>query len=69
MSQKQATRRDFFRLTSDGLLGAALLQLLAPDLEAGDAAEPAGLRPKKTHHPAKARSVVHEWRSQSDGSV
>ena len=58
MSQKQSTRRDFFRRTSDGLLGAALLQLLTPDLKAGDAAEPAGLRPKQTHHPAKARSVI-----------
>ncbi|MCP4172604.1 MAG: DUF1501 domain-containing protein [Fuerstiella sp.] len=65
------TRRDFFARTSDGLLGAALTQLMCGDFFGGtealgaesDAVE-AGippvydLKPKRTHHPARATSVI-----------
>ncbi|MCA9249480.1 MAG: DUF1501 domain-containing protein, partial [Planctomycetales bacterium] len=64
--------RDFFARTSDGLLGVALAQLLTDDLldsragklqaaEAIDASagiSAANLRPKSTHHPARATSVI-----------
>ena len=63
------TRRDFFARTSDGLLGAALTHLLCEDFFGGTsalAAEDAvpgaapvfNLKPKQTHHPAKATSVI-----------
>jgi len=62
----QHTRRDFFARTCDGLLGAALTHLLCHDFFGGTAAlagdhEPqAGfnLKPKRGHHPAKAKSVI-----------
>jgi len=67
------TRRDFFARTADGLLGAALTQLLCHDFYGGtaalgaesaaevsghDTAVPLNLRPRQGHHPAKARSVI-----------
>src|SRR6056297_402847 len=66
-------RRDFFARTSDGLLGAALTQLLCEDFFGGTSvlaadkhshAEPhehvvpLDTKPRKTHHPAKATSVI-----------
>jgi len=64
------SRRDFFARTSDGLLGAALTQLLCTDLFGGTSAlaaeSPApeespvfNLKSKPVHHPAKATSVIH----------
>ena len=69
MSQRLTSRRDFFARTSDGLLGAALAQMLCADYFGDSAAmaaepNPAGgettydLRPKRVHHPAKAKSVI-----------
>lgn len=66
---QSTSRRDFFARTSDGILGAALAQLLCTDYLGGVAAmaeEPAAdhatggfdLRPKPVHHPAKATSVI-----------
>jgi hypothetical protein len=63
------SRRDFFARTGDGLLGAALAQLMCDDFFGGTralAAEPDAreatsafnLRPKRAHHPAKAKSVI-----------
>ena len=70
-STPPTTRRDFFARTSDGLLGAALTQLLCheyfggtsalgADLEAAaHVAEPANnLKPRQGHHAAKASSVI-----------
>jgi len=64
----QPTRRDFFARTSDGLLGVALAKLLSDDLLGGSsalaadhhehAAVPLDTKPRKTHHPAKATSVI-----------
>jgi len=69
---QHTSRRDFFARTSDGVLGAALTHLLSQDFfggasavaaEPGEAAHavPVGfnLKPKKTHHPAQATSVIH----------
>ena len=66
---RQTNRRDFFARTSDGLLGAALTHLLCDDFFGGSSAlaaktdEPGpapvfDLKPKKTHHPAQATSVI-----------
>ena len=65
------TRRDFFARTSDGLLGAALTHLLchdffggtsalaaAPETDSPAQAQTFNLRPKQTHHPAKATAVI-----------
>ncbi|WP_339746932.1 DUF1501 domain-containing protein [uncultured Rubinisphaera sp.] len=59
------TRRDFFARTSDGLLGAALTYLLSHDYFSGTSALASTpedgrytLKPKPTHHPAKATSVI-----------
>lgn len=70
-SYHPASRRDFFARTSDGLLGAALAQLLCRDLlggetalgrDATDAAEEAmpifDLKPKRPHHAPRAKSVI-----------
>ena len=68
-SRLQNSRRDFFARTSDGLLGAALTHLLCDDYFGGTSAlaakhEPVNaapvynLKPKPTHHPAKATSVI-----------
>jgi hypothetical protein len=66
----RTTRRDFFGRAGDGLLGAALTQLLCQDFFGGTAAlaadAPSGhavptvhnLKPKPTHHPPRARSVI-----------
>ncbi|MHC4995343.1 MAG: DUF1501 domain-containing protein, partial [Planctomycetota bacterium] len=62
----RSTRRDFFARTSDGLLGVALANLLSRDLLGGAAAMAAepeapatfNLRPKPSHHAAKATSVI-----------
>ena len=65
----QNTRRDFFARSGDGLLGAALAQLLCHDFFGGESAladEPQtsetsssyDLRPKQVHHAAKAKSVI-----------
>ncbi len=64
-----STRRDFFARTSDGLLGAALTQLLCHDFFGGTSALAAeaetaeqvssfNLKPKPVHHTAKAKSVI-----------
>jgi hypothetical protein len=68
MVEPTLTRRDFFARTSDGLLGAALTQLLCDDFFGGAAALAAhappeqprvfDLKPKAAHHPARARSVI-----------
>lgn len=68
MPDSCTTRRDFFARTSDGLLGAALTHLLCQDFFGGSSAlaedHPAGapavynLKPKPTHHPPRARSVI-----------
>jgi hypothetical protein len=63
------SRRDFFARTSDGLLGAALVQLLSEEFCSGSTAqgaEPASehptsihnLSPKQGHHQATAKSVI-----------
>lgn len=63
------SRRDFFARTSDGLLGAALAQMLSGDYfgdsnlmaAESDASGQNGmydLRPKPVHHPATAKSVI-----------
>ena len=70
-STPPTTRRDFFARTSDGLLGAALTQLLCHDFFGGTSAfgaeseaaahalEPAhNLKPRQGHHPAKASAVI-----------
>lgn len=68
-NQLHGTRRDFFARTSDGLLGAALANLLAADylgaskLAANEpshvtAATPHDLSPKATHHAPRATSVI-----------
>jgi hypothetical protein len=62
-------RRDFFARTSDGLLGAALAQLLCRDFFGGTSVLASGQEPdrqlagynlkaKPGHHPAKARSII-----------
>ena len=66
----RSTRRDFFARASDGLFGAALVHLFCRDLFGGTEeltasidsnayGPPYDLKPKRTHHPAKARSVIH----------
>jgi hypothetical protein len=70
------SRRDFFANTRDGLLGAALTQLLCDDLYGGAAAlggEPESgpqkaapvynLEPKRAHHAAQATSVIQLFMS------
>lgn len=59
------TRRDFFARASDGLLGCALASLLCPDSaqRSSMAEDDVGtgrhnLKPKTTHHPAQATSVI-----------
>ncbi|QDV47772.1 hypothetical protein Enr13x_76840 [Stieleria neptunia] len=69
MNQPTPSRRDFFARTSDGLLGAALAQMLGADLlghsatASDEAIAPHGggiddLTPKPVHHPATAKSVI-----------
>src|SRR5262245_12496127 len=61
------TRRDLFHRVSGGFLGAALMYLVGRDRSAGSrllagesAAEPhTDLKPRPSHFPAKAKSVVH----------
>ena len=70
-SSRLASRRDFFSRTSSGLLGAALTQLLCDDYFGGTSALGAEstphsghtLKPKKTHHRATAKSVIHLFMS------
>ena len=70
------TRRDFFARTSDGLLGAALTQLLCHDFFGGTSAlgakseaaahavEPANsLKPRQGHHPPTASAVIQLFRN------
>ncbi|MEZ6131674.1 MAG: DUF1501 domain-containing protein [Planctomycetaceae bacterium] len=60
------TRRDFFARTSDGLLGAALAQLLGDDFpgsqsaiaETHEPAVPVDTRARQPHHDPKATSVI-----------
>jgi len=66
----RSTRRDFFARTSDGLLGAALAQLLSEDCLgspsplvsdralAGESPSGFSLQPKQTHHAPRATSVI-----------
>ncbi|MDV6028887.1 MAG: DUF1501 domain-containing protein [Phycisphaera sp. RhM] len=69
MNQPTQNRRDFFARTSDGLLGAALAQMLGADFfgqsatASDDALPPHGsgiydLTPKPVHHRATAKSVI-----------
>ena len=66
----RSTRREFFARASDGVFGAALTYLFCRDFFGGTQALAAGtepdeygppydLKPKRGHHPAKARSVIH----------
>lgn len=66
----QLPRRDFFSRTSDGVLGAAMTYLLCQDFFGGSSAlaeeadnsagpDAIDLKPKQTHHPATATSVIH----------
>jgi len=70
-SSHSSSRRDFFARTSDGLLGAALAQLLCHDFFAASTAlgnDPKtdhdesmpvfDLKPKQPHHRARAKSVI-----------
>lgn len=63
--QSRGSRRDFFARTSDGVFGAALTHLLCQDFFGGSTAFasggnlPANLLPRKGHHPARAKSVIH----------
>lgn len=60
------SRRSFFDRTSDGVFGAALTHLLCNDLFGGASVQagephhgpPSDLRPRGTHHPATATSVI-----------
>lgn len=69
MTDRPTSRRDFFARTSDGLLGAALTQLLCQDFFGGTSAlaadahdsandAPLTLKPRKGRHPATANSVI-----------
>ena len=69
MTDRPTSRRDFFARTSDGLLGAALTQLLchyffggtsALAADAHDSANdaPLTLKQRKGHHHATANSVI-----------
>ncbi len=67
-SNQRASRRDFFARTSDGVLGAAFAHLFSQDFHAGTSflaaeeqsqgPEASNLKPKPTHHAAKATSVI-----------
>ncbi len=60
------TRRDFFARTSDGLLGAALAQLLCDDFLGSQSAiaethqhtVPLDTKPRQPHHDPKAKAVI-----------
>ncbi len=71
LQRTRTSRRDFFARTSDGLLGAALTQLLCQDFFGDTSAladdaiakhptndAPLTLKPRPGHHPAKATSVI-----------
>ncbi len=51
------TRRDLFASVPGGIAGAALASLLAAEVRAGGPF--ADLKPRKPHHPAKAKAVIH----------
>lgn len=53
------TRRSFFEHTASGLQGAALLQLLGRNLFAEGPPAAPDLRPRASHFPAQAKSVIH----------
>ncbi len=54
------TRRSFFSSISGSLCGAALADLFARDqLLASETPERFDLKPKATHHPARANAVIH----------
>jgi hypothetical protein len=53
------TRRDFLQNVSTGLYGAALAHLLGRDNTVRAEAIPHDLKPRKPHHTAKAKSVIH----------
>jgi hypothetical protein len=53
----QFTRRDLFRSVPGGIAGAALASLLAEEARAS--AVHTNLKPRKPHHTAKAKSVIH----------
>ncbi len=52
------TRRSFFSSVAAGLHGAALLHLFGGDLAANDDRAAPDLRPRPTHFPARAKSVI-----------
>src|SRR5262249_58795829 len=51
------TRRDLFRSVPGGIAGAALASLLADEARAS--AAHTDLKPRKPHHAAKAKAVIH----------
>jgi hypothetical protein len=53
------TRRSFFECVGAGIHGAALLHLFGQSLRAEHQDTVAGLHPRATHFPAKAKSVIH----------
>jgi hypothetical protein len=74
------SRRGFFDRAADGLLGAALAQLLSKDLfqpshlSAGEPALSSGprvydLRPRPTHVPAKAKAVIQLFQNGGPSQV
>ena len=58
-SHSRITRRSFFAQTASGVQGAALMHLLGRDLFAEGDRVAADLRPRASHFPAKAKSVIH----------
>src|SRR3989442_14644353 len=58
MNGPALNRRGFFQAVSTGIYGAALAHLLRRDLRA-EAATPTDLKPRMSHFPAKAKSVIH----------
>ena len=57
--KNKRTRRDFFSSFGDGLHGAALASLFARDLFADGSPKIYDLKPKPSHFPGKAKSVIH----------
>jgi hypothetical protein len=53
------SRRHFCASVAGGLQGAALLHLFSNDLRATEQRGSSDLRPRSTHFPAKAKSVIH----------
>ncbi|MBM3787911.1 MAG: DUF1501 domain-containing protein [Acidobacteria bacterium] len=64
------TRRGFFNRLIDGVHGAALGSLLAPNARGGSGgAEVYDLSPKKPHHEPKAKAVIHLFQNGGPSQV